>query len=532
MAVSQDQRPQDPDSVPTKCHTALTQLDALETQALQSLVYTQQAAAAAAKKQELRFQQATPDFWGHWKPQGAVVLGGRDVDEMLFDAYANIDLDDMWRAVRDYEQHAFPLEDREVAKQFFEELESTWIEEGIVEGKAVRAWEDGEAENDPALAILAARKKKPAAQAKAWVPRAGLTVPRRKTTSAKRLAKELAERDAMLEARRKQGFPATPIPASTLIPKYAAIMAKRSTKSAVMRAEAARDSSRKAAPLGLLVEAPPPQPSPEIANRRRSLSSASNSISRLIAEAAEDGQRRRQRHLENEKLAGLTEEHSFHPKINHDMPDFNELQSKFAEDLMSRKRAVIPTRPQPFPGVETHHAHLQSHHKNCIITTKDKRVKPAKEAPKPSSASARNTLSSKLRETFRKDLERKREAAHRQELANGAQRQEHRKKLQARIRTNLGIAAETAKEQSNQRKRTDFHALQRGRDNEYLAELEKMKSRVESRPCLFEQSEIDRAARKAVKEYETILQNHGLKSDGEHGLSTDRPPLKAKARWC
>ncbi|KAJ3175319.1 hypothetical protein HDU87_006269 [Geranomyces variabilis] len=497
MAALQDQQAQVPYSIPSKCHTAISQLDALETQALQSLVYTQQAATAAAQRQELRSLQAAPDFWGHWKPQGGVVLGGRDVDKLLFETYADVDLDDLWRAVRDYEQHAFPLEDREVAKQFFEELEGAWVADGPAEGKAVRAWDDGDVENDPVVARLEQRKKKRAAPVKAWVPRAAINLPGRKTTSAKRLAKELAERNAMLDARRQQGFPATPIPASTLIPKYAAIIAKRSTRSALLRAEAARDASRRAPPLGLLVEATPPA-SPEAANRRSS-SPASRSVSRLIAEAAADGQRRRQRHEENEKNAGLTDEHIFHPKVNHEMPDFRDLQSKFAEKLKSRKKAVSPTRPQPFPGVEIHHTHLRSPHKKCVDATKDRRPKPAKEAPKPSSTSARNTFSSKLRETFRKELERKREAAHQQELADEAQRQEQRKKLQARIRANLGVAAANAKELSNQHKRTDFQARQRERDNEYLEQLEKMKSRVESRPCLFEQVEVDRAARKAVK---------------------------------
>ncbi|KAJ3145131.1 hypothetical protein HDU89_007548 [Geranomyces variabilis] len=530
MAVPQDQQPQDSHSVPSKCHTAISQLDALETEALQSLVYTKQAATAAAQRQELRCLQAAPDFWGHWKPQGGVALGGRDVDKLLFETYADVDLDELWRAVREYEQHAFPLEDREVAKQFFEELEGAWVGDGAGEGRAVRAWEDGEVEKDPVVARLEKRMKKRTAPVKVWVPRAAMNVPGRKTTSAKRLAKELAERDAMLNARRQQGFPATPIPATTLLPKYAAIIAKRSTKSALLRAEAARDASRRAQPVGLLVEATPP-PSPEVANRRSS-SPVSRSISRLIAEAAADGQRRRQRHEENERKAGLTDEHNFHPKINHEMPNFGELQSKFARKLMSRKKAVSPTRPQPFPGVEIHHTHLQSHHKKCVDATKDRRPKPAKEAPKPSSTSARNTFSSKLRETFRKELERKREAAHHQELRDEAQRQEQRKKLQARIRANLGIAVKNAEELSNQNKRTDFQARQRERDNEYLVQLEKMKLRVESRPCLFEQAEIHRAARKAVQEYETILQNHNLTSDGVHGVDKERPPLKAKARWC
>ncbi|KAI8917778.1 hypothetical protein DFJ77DRAFT_319631 [Powellomyces hirtus] len=536
--LMQDQPDQFSKALYATCSAALGQLDDLETKALQSHVFNQKSAAYAEQQQELRRLRAAPDFWGHWRPEGSTTLGGPDIDYMLFDKYADMDMDDMWRAVRDYEQHVFPLESRRVAEQFFEELEGAWtIDEehathGFLSPEGRARWDMIEMNTEQDEDILGFSRRIPNSKKQAWVPRAAMTLPPRKTTSQKRMEKDLAEAEAQAHALRKQGFPANPIPASILIPKYAAIMANRSTKSAIMRAEASRDASRRAKPHGLLIEAPRQSPEPRPASGSPSPGKAQPP--RLVAEAAEDGVRRRQRLEENEGLAGMTNEHIFKPAINDGPPNFPLMQAQFAEALLMRKKAHTPIIPRPFPGVEAHHARPVKSKHQCKSTKHVPRpALPAKQAASVTSPPPRKTFSSKLKESYRKELEKKREMEKQQEEKSAADKEEQRKKLQSQIRAHLGLTVGKPRTQIEEERRSEFQTRQKQKDREYLRRLKEMRARVESRPCLFEQVHIMNAKRKAIADYESILEDHGLKRDdfGSDRHISQNPNLPGKAGW-
>lgn len=58
--------------------------------------------------------------------------------------------------------------------------------------------------------------------------------------------------------------------------------------------------------------------------------------------------------LENEKQAGLTDEHTFKPKLNSKIPDFKFQQEKFEKMLSITKTERPSTSAAPFPGLEHH----------------------------------------------------------------------------------------------------------------------------------------------------------------------------------
>lgn len=60
------------------------------------------------------------------------------------------------------------------------------------------------------------------------------------------------------------------------------------------------------------------------------------------------GKLRRKLLKEKEKKAFMTKEHKFHPQINPDVPDFDELQRQFEKDLRKKKKEIHPTVMEPF----------------------------------------------------------------------------------------------------------------------------------------------------------------------------------------
>ena len=61
-----------------------------------------------------------------------------------------------------------------------------------------------------------------------------------------------------------------------------------------------------------------------------------------------EGKLRRKLLKEKEKKAFMTKEHKFHPQINPDVPDFDELQRQFEKDLQKKKKEIHPTVMEPF----------------------------------------------------------------------------------------------------------------------------------------------------------------------------------------
>ena len=57
---------------------------------------------------------------------------------------------------------------------------------------------------------------------------------------------------------------------------------------------------------------------------------------------------------ENESKAGITFEHTFKPHVNHNVPNFEELQEVFLKRLDQTKGQFDKVFPVPFKGLEQH----------------------------------------------------------------------------------------------------------------------------------------------------------------------------------
>jgi hypothetical protein len=115
-------------------------------------------------------------------------------------------------------------------------------------------------------------------------------------------------------------FRANPIPASSIIPKYQLLMTNTGNKAAELRLKAATEKRN------ILEMEPKSQPKAKLRSRPR-----------VSVTAIEDGKRKREILLANEKNAGLTEEHTFKPKLADNIPDFEMQQRRFEQELQSRK---------------------------------------------------------------------------------------------------------------------------------------------------------------------------------------------------
>lgn len=91
-------------------------------------------------------------------------------------------------------------------------------------------------------------------------------------------------------------------------------------------------------------------PRPHTAPAGQTAKKSKSKSMRLAASAAEDGRQRTQRLLELEERAGITENHTFTPKINHQIPNFKKAQQEFESQLSLAKRRLASSLPpcKPF----------------------------------------------------------------------------------------------------------------------------------------------------------------------------------------
>ncbi|KNC96001.1 uncharacterized protein SPPG_08600 [Spizellomyces punctatus DAOM BR117] len=484
-------------SIDSQCTSALDYLNKLELQALQAhaadyrdaFQIEQQRKILAARASYLQeklgeqlhdaARKIAPRFYG-WQPSDWNGVHGQLIKD-------DRDPDDLWRALRAAEAHSYPLEDPAVSDRFFKEMEELMLVEDLAELQC-GTWADEttsyetnsrmspssrkQIERKPNPVVRTTNQRHAHSKPKLSVPVS--SIPRGKTTSQKRLEQELAKKEAALQAMMKDGFRANPVPASTLIPRYDQIMRSRGTKSAAMRAQRVSKikggvkpfgfSSKpndKSCPCGLeaTVENALNQISRDAHSKPiiKSQRPAGSPPPRLVQQAIEDGRRRRQRILENESKAGLTEEHKFRPKINWEIPNHARNHAKFAKEVEKRKTVHSPTKPHPFPGVEYHHqvAPSRSRHQQCALNNdavsssrhqwpyiKKKRLSIATRMQIPK---ARETHSHRLKVLHRKTVEETRGLI-KDELEK--QRQERRKeikrieqKVRSRLTTKIGTTA-------------------------------------------------------------------------------------------
>ncbi|KAJ3057305.1 hypothetical protein HK097_009258 [Rhizophlyctis rosea] len=312
--------------------------------------------------------------------------------------------DDKWRLLKDVEAHRFLLEDPEVKERFFDDLDKLWLRDDVrglpgmdethILGKTAlvqrkTCWDVGEIVHAPSVS-------KP----KRLIVRGPPTLhTMRKTTARKRLEEDLAKQENEIREALQKKFKANSVPAASIMPRYvlyiytsnlhiprlktkvgvgryARIMQQMGTKSAAIRAQRAAELTAQVQPFKILVDDERTREACRCRSKlnaniqtaleeidhvksakdrmKRRIEASACLEPRLVATAAEEGRRRREKLKENESKAGLTVEHTFHPVINHEIPDYEDQYRRFKFDLAMRKEMKAVTMPQPFPGVEEH----------------------------------------------------------------------------------------------------------------------------------------------------------------------------------
>ncbi|KAJ3415913.1 hypothetical protein HDV05_003754 [Chytridiales sp. JEL 0842] len=215
---------------------------------------------------------------------------------------------------------------------------------------------------------------------------------------------------------------------------------------------------------------------------------------------------------ENEKRAGLTPEHSFHPKINVNIPDYQRQHDVIERTLRAKKTERRCTTPQPFPGVRKHEEIAKERHDRKQERSRSlgslNSVRP-RSYERPVSTEPvlppRETKSFQLKVQHRQTLEERRRRKIEEEEQRQIEREERRKEVTRKIQTRVRMA-----DNSSQNRRANLKEVlqeeQRQRSLEYQNEINEMRRRLDEKMCLFEQSEIENAKRRAVKDIERIVQ--------------------------
>ncbi|TPX68208.1 hypothetical protein SpCBS45565_g03253 [Spizellomyces sp. 'palustris'] len=492
-------------------------------------------------------RKIAPHFFG-WQPSNWNGVHGQLIKD-------DRDPNDLRRALRAAEAHSYPLEDPAVSDRFFKQMEELMLVEDLAELQCGK-WADKTTAYETSSRISPCprkqieRKPNPALtnqrhpHSKPKLPAPVSSIPRGKTTSQKRLEQELAKKEAALQAMMKNGFRANPVPASTLIPRYDQIMRSRGTKSAEMRAQRASEVKVSVKPFGFSSK---PKDKHCQCGLEATVENALNQISRdarlkpiinnqrpagsppprLVQQATEDGRRRRQRILENESKAGLTEEHKFRPKINWEIPNHARNQARFAKEVEKRRTVHLPTTPRPFPGVEYHHqvAPSRSRHQQCALNNAMSssryqwpfiKKKPLSVVTRMQIPKARETHSHRLKVLHRKALEETRGLVQDELERQRQERQKEIKRIEQKVRSRLTTKmGTTVKSDSvNHERQEGYLRAQAERAEEYRKQLRDMRKRLDERPCLFEQVDVLTAKQKAITGILMIDFNHILTKNG------------------
>ncbi|KAJ3184835.1 hypothetical protein HDU85_001514 [Gaertneriomyces sp. JEL0708] len=346
------------------------------------------------------------------------------------------------------------------------------------------------------------------------VPRAAHR-PSKKTTSQKRLERELAQREAHLYAMQERGFKANPVPASSILPKYGKISAKWAThKKDTRPSTPIITTSKKESPFlsgwgdaacgckphdttqtleQVLDRAVPPTASssrPTSKNGPSPSDSEKKGPPKIIAEAAEDGRRRLHTLQQNELRAGLTSEHTFHPVIGSgDIPPYQKLQHAFESKLQDRRKEFVPTIP-------ARHQHP-----------------PRPPAARPPTSPPKLTHSYTLKVTHRKQQEEERVRREEEEKRKEQAWRDSQKKTKDVIRTRMAVlvqARTSLHTAESERKLREQKQLQKQRDEAYRSEVEAMKKKLEMRPYLFEMSDVENAKKGAAKAFDEMMRRSGV----------------------
>ncbi|XP_060074580.1 protein FAM161B-like [Ylistrum balloti] len=232
--------------------------------------------------------------------------------------------------------------------------------------------------------------------------------------------------------------------------------------------------------------------------------------------------KKRDKQVKNKRKA------QFQPKVNHEVPDYDELYRHFQKELARRKRERESTVVKPF---QLNTMHLKSTQDRIIKDIerdeenmkenrwpyKNPRVTPRSLGTLSTSLDsipAKNTVSADLRNNHtRKKLHNMTNKEREQLEADRKRRiREMRLRTQIMSKTRDGENGRTLEDTYRQKVRT-FKNDDRARKEEYQKSLEEMQARVNKRPLLFQQESQVNARASAEKKFASTLRNYGIDED-------------------
>ncbi|CAG2185238.1 FAM161A [Mytilus edulis] len=226
-----------------------------------------------------------------------------------------------------------------------------------------------------------------------------------------------------------------------------------------------------------------------------------------------------------EKAIKRKKKHYSKTKVNHEVPDYDELYLHFQKELSRRKNERDGTVVKPF---HLHTENMRSSREKIISdianderTLKENRwpYKNPRTTPRRSlghlstsldSIPAKMTNAAALRSSQSKKKLSTMTEKERREVDE--ERRKRNKEMKYRRLINERASTENLSETNEQRLRR-YREAERERMEQYEKELQNMKDRIDQRPLLFEQESQVNAKKTAEKKFTAKLQSHGLNED-------------------
>ncbi|XP_063429193.1 protein FAM161A-like [Mytilus trossulus] len=226
-----------------------------------------------------------------------------------------------------------------------------------------------------------------------------------------------------------------------------------------------------------------------------------------------------------EKAIKRKKKHYSKTKVNHEVPDYDELYLHFQKELSRRKNERDGTVVKPF---HLHTENLRSSREKIISdianderTLKENRwpYKNPRTTPRRSlghlstsldSIPAKMTNAASLRSSQSKKKLSTMTERERREVDE--ERRKRNKEMKYRRLINERASTENLSETNEQRLRR-YREAERERMEQYEKELQNMKDRIDQRPLLFEQETQVNAKKTAEKKFTAKLHSHGLNED-------------------
>ncbi|CAH1792580.1 unnamed protein product [Owenia fusiformis] len=246
------------------------------------------------------------------------------------------------------------------------------------------------------------------------------------------------------------------------------------------------------------------------------------------------GKLRKKLYAERAKKAHMTTEHKFRPKINPDIPDFEEQHRRMQYDIAYQKQQKEATVCKPFKlrtsQIPSKKDKIYEDMMRDEETLRENRWPYQNPRARPSTSQewspasmmstsldsipAKFTHTAELRASHSKGILKKTVDKEIEELERERKRRHKEAKLRRQV-AEKAIANDTTvprKQQSKEKLRA-FREAERARQEEYRQQLNEMKERVDSQPLLFERQSQVNARKVAERKYQETLLNAGIDED-------------------